>query len=100
LDLAHAYVCGLMSIELVNGSNYFVTFIDDFSRRTWIFFVKTKSEVFIRFQEFKALMENKKGNKIGVLRSDNGGDFTSKDFNNFCREVGIKQELTIPYNPQ
>jgi transposase InsO family protein len=45
-------------------------------------------------------MENQIGKKIRVLRLDNGGEYTSKDFNDFCREAGIKRELTIPYNPQ
>jgi hypothetical protein len=45
-------------------------------------------------------VENQTGKKIRVLRSDNGGEYTSKDFNDFCREAGIKRELTIPYNPQ
>jgi hypothetical protein len=48
------------------------------SRKTWIYFMKTKDEVFSRFQEFKALVENQTGRKIKVLRSDNGGEYTSK----------------------
>jgi transposase InsO family protein len=89
-----------MSVELVSGSSYLATFIDDFSRRTWIFFMRTKSEVFSWFREFKALMENQTGKNIKVLRSDNGGEYTSNDFNDFCREAGIKKEKTVPYNPQ
>ena len=45
-------------------------------------------------------MENLSERKIKTLRSDNGGEFTSKEFNNFCREAGIKRELTTSYNPQ
>jgi transposase InsO family protein len=77
-----------------------VTFIDDFSRKTWIFFMKTKDEVFSQFQEFRAQVENQTGKKIKVLRSDNGGEYTSNDFKDFCKEVGIKRELTVSYNPQ
>jgi transposase InsO family protein len=84
----------------VSGSSYFVTFIDDFSRRTWIFFMRGKSEVFSRFQEFKALVENQTEKKIRVPRSDNGGEYTSNDFNDFYREAGIKRELTLPCNLQ
>jgi hypothetical protein len=61
--------------------------------------LKSKSEVFNKFKEFKALVENLVERKIKVLRSDNGGEFTSDDFKAFCREVGIKRELTTPYNP-
>ena len=62
--------------------------------------MKKKDEVFERFKEFKALVENLSEKKIKMLRLDNGGEFTSNEFNNFCKEVGIKRELTIPYNPQ
>jgi transposase InsO family protein len=55
--------------------------------------MKTKDEVFSKFQEFKALFENQTGKKIKVLRFDNGGEYTSKDFDAFCREAGIKREI-------
>ena len=54
------------------------TFIDYFSRKTWIYFLKEKYEVFNKFQEFKALVEDLLGRKIKVLRSENGGEYTSK----------------------
>jgi transposase InsO family protein len=62
--------------------------------------LKTKDEVFNKFTEFKALVENQIGRKIKVLHSDNGGEYTSMKFDSLCREVGIKRELTVPYNPQ
>ena len=100
LDLVHTDVCGPMSAASLSGYLYYVTFIDDFSRKTWIYFMKTKDEVFSRFQEFKALVENQTGSKIKVLRSDNGGEYTSNEFKSFCVQAGIKRELTVPYNPQ
>ena len=90
LELIHSYVCGPMSI----------TFIDDYSRKTWIYFLKNKSEVFGKFKEFKALIENHSKKRIKTLRSNNGGEYTSKEFEAFCKEAGIKRELTTPYNPQ
>jgi hypothetical protein len=62
--------------------------------------LKSKDEVFSKFKEFKALIENLSERKIKILRSDNGGEYTSKEFVNFCKDVGIKRELTTPYNPQ
>jgi hypothetical protein len=62
--------------------------------------LKSKDEVFNKFKEFKALIENLSERKIKTLRSDNGGEYTSKEFANFCKDVGIKRELTTPYNPQ
>jgi len=68
--------------------------------RLAIYFLKKKDEVFERFKKFKALVEKLSEKKINILRSDNGGEFTSNEFNDFCKEAGIKRELTIPYNPQ
>jgi hypothetical protein len=100
LELIHSDVCGPMSSTSLTGSLYYVVFIDDFSRKSWIFFMKTKGQVFSQFQEFKALVENQTGKKIRVLRSNNGGEYTSKEFMDFCAGEGIKRELTVPYNPQ
>ena len=60
LDLIHSDLCGPMSVDTLNGFSYFVTFIDDYSRKSWIYFLKTKEsdEVLDRFKEFKALVEN------------------------------------------
>jgi transposase InsO family protein len=79
---------------------YYVSFIDDYSRKNEIYFLKSKDEVFNKLKEFKTLIENLSERKIKILRSDNGGEYTSKDFVNFCRDVGMKRELTTPYNPQ
>jgi hypothetical protein len=100
LDIVHSDVCGPMTTTSLSGYVYYVSFIDDFSRKTWIYFLKEKSEVFSKFKEFKALVENLSEKKIKILRLDNGGEFTSDDFKSFCREVEIKRELTSPYNPQ
>jgi transposase InsO family protein len=62
--------------------------------------LKSKDEVFDKFKEFKSLIENISERKIKILRSDNGGEYTSKEFVNFCKDAGIKRELTTPYNPQ
>ena len=62
--------------------------------------MKAKSEVFEKFKEFKAFIENLSDKKIKTLHSDNGGEYTSKEFEAFCKDTGIKRELTTPYNPQ
>jgi hypothetical protein len=72
LDLIHSDVCGPMSVQSVSGFKYYVIFIDDYSRKTWIYFLKTKDEVFDRFREFRALVENQTGRRIRVLRSTMG----------------------------
>jgi hypothetical protein len=62
-----------MSIPSLGKSVYYVLFIDEFSRKTWLYFFKKESEVFHMFKEFKALVENQTKKKIKVLRTDNGG---------------------------
>jgi transposase InsO family protein len=62
--------------------------------------LKRKDEVFSKFQEFKAEIENLTSQKIKTLRTDNGGEYTSKEFVSFSKSVGIGRELTISHNPQ
>jgi transposase InsO family protein len=102
LDLVHSDLCGPMTIASLSGYLYYVIFVDDYSRKTWIYFLKSKEseEVLGRFQEYRAQVENLTGKKIKILRSDNGGEYTSKGFCDFCVEAGIKREYTVPYNPQ
>jgi hypothetical protein len=95
LDLIHSNACGPISTMSIGGFNYYVSFIDDRSRKTWIYFMKTKDDVFSRFQEFKALVENQTGIKIKVLRSDDGGEYISSAFKECCANSRIKRELTV-----
>jgi transposase InsO family protein len=80
LELIHSDVCGPMPSSSISGYVYYVSFIDDYSRKTWIYFLNSKDEVFSKFKEFKALIENLSERKIKILRSDNGGKYTSKEF--------------------
>ena len=57
-------------------------------------------EVFSKFKKFKALIENHTEKKIKTFRSDNGGEFTSNEFKDLCKDLGIKRGLSTPYNPQ
>jgi len=71
-------------------------FIDDFTRMGWVCFLKEKSEALNEFKDFKTLVENEKETKIKCLRLDNGGDFTSKEFDLFCETHGIKDNFLLP----
>ena len=84
LDIIHFDICGQMKVTSLGNFVYYVLFINDYSRKTWIYFLKAKDEVFNKFQEFKDLVENLSKREIKVLRSDNGGEYTSKDFKYFC----------------
>ena len=58
LDIIHSDICGPIQTTSLSGSVYYASFIDDYSRKTWIYFLKKKDELFERFKEFKALVEN------------------------------------------
>jgi transposase InsO family protein len=100
LEIVHSDVCEQMTVPSLGNFIYYIIFINDYSRKTWIYFLKTKDEVCSKFQDFKDLVENLSGRKIKILRSDNGGEYTSNEFKYFCREAWIKRELTTPYNTQ
>jgi transposase InsO family protein len=89
-----------MSVPSLGKSLYYVSFIDDFSRNTWIHFIRKKSKVFDIFKEFKALVENQTEKIIKVSRIDNGGEFCENEFEEFCKKCGIARQNTTPYTPQ
>jgi transposase InsO family protein len=67
---------------------------------TWVGFLKKKSEAFDKFKVFKEMVENETDLKIKCLRSDNGGEFTSNDFEIFCEKHGIKRQFSTARTPQ
>lgn len=99
LGLVHSDLCGPMPEQSFGGAKYFLTFIDDFSRKTFVYFLKSKVEVFEQFLLFKALVENQTGKKIKVFRSDNGTEYVNANFQKFLKENGIVHHTTIPYSP-
>ncbi len=100
LDLDHSDVCGKTNAPSLGGTQYFLTFIDDFTHYTWIYVLKHKDEVFKCFQEWKYLVENASGRTVKVLRTDNGGEYTSAKFGDFLKCEGIRHERTIPRTPE
>jgi Integrase core domain len=74
-ELIHSDVWGPAPIESFNGYRYFIIFIDDFSKTTWLYLMKNKSKVFSKFQEFYTFVENQFDAKIKIFRSDNGTEF-------------------------
>ena len=86
LEIIHFDVCRPMSSSSLSGYVYYVSFIDDFSTNTWIYFRKNKDELFSKFKKFKALIKNHTEKKIKTFRSDNGGEFTSNEFKELCRD--------------
>ncbi len=100
LELVHSDVCGPLNKETFGGARYFVTFVDDKSRKVWVHTMHRRSEVFELFKEFKAAMENMTCKKIKVLRSDNGGEYSSSAMRDYLKRCSIQAQRTIAYTPQ
>jgi transposase InsO family protein len=99
-ELIHSDVCGPMPVESTTGHRYFVTFIDDKSRYCFVYLLKTKAEVLDKFKEFLAWVQNVFEKRVKTLRSDNGGEFVSREFDSLLRNRGIQRQTTVAYTPQ
>jgi hypothetical protein len=100
LQLVHMDLCGPSRQEGTGKENYFMLIIYDYSRLTWVAFLKEKAESFEKFKVFKALIETQIGKRLKAIRLDWGGEFMSRDFKEFYDEHGIRREYTIPRTPQ
>jgi hypothetical protein len=87
LQLVHNDVFGPRLVPSLGKSMYYVSFIDEFSRNTWIYFLGKKYEVFDKFKNFKALVESRTKKRIKALRTDNGGEFCGMNSKNSVRSV-------------
>lgn len=101
LDYVHSDLWGSPNVTpSLFGCKYFLTFIDDYSRRVWIYFLKTKDEAFQKFEEWKILVENQTQKKLKCLRTDNGLEFCNNLFDKACRDSRVKRHKTCQYTPQ
>ncbi|KAG8482658.1 hypothetical protein CXB51_023976 [Gossypium anomalum] len=100
LEYIHSDLWGPSRVPSRGGANYMLTFIDDFSRKVWAFFLKQKSDVFSAFKSWKIMIEKQTGKQIKYLRTDNGLEFCSDEFNRLCRSEGIVRHLTVRHTPQ
>ena len=100
LDLIHSDICEFNGVLTRGGKRYFITFIDDCSKFTYVYLLSNKDEAFECFKRYKAEVENQKGRKIKCIRSDRGGEYFSHEFDTFCEEHGVIHQKTAPYTPQ
>ncbi|RVX16420.1 Retrovirus-related Pol polyprotein from transposon TNT 1-94 [Vitis vinifera] len=100
LELVHTDLWGPSPVASLGGSRYYITFIDDSSRKVWVYFLKNKSDVFVTFKKWKVMVETETGLKVKCLRSDNGGEYIDGGFSEYCAAQGIRMEKTIPGTPQ
>ena len=87
--LIHSDVWGPSKIKNISGSRWFVTFIDDHTRVTWVFLMKEKSEVGQIFQTFHKMIQNQFQTKIQVLKTDNGKEFFHSNLGSYLQNQGI-----------
>ncbi|UYV70259.1 hypothetical protein LAZ67_7002299, partial [Cordylochernes scorpioides] len=100
LQLIHMDLCGPMPCQSLGGSKYFLVIVDDYSRRIFVYFLRSKDETFERFEEFKARAENELSLRIKDVRTDNGTEFCNSRFEGLFKRSGIHHQLTTTYSPQ
>ena len=100
LQLIHTDVCGPIKPSSIEGFRYFLTFTDDYTRFSQVYVLSSRTQVYEKFLEYKAYVENHHNDKIKTLRSDNGTEYTSNQFKDFLYKCGIRHELTNPHTPQ
>ncbi|RVX16767.1 Retrovirus-related Pol polyprotein from transposon RE1 [Vitis vinifera] len=99
-DFIHSDVWGPSPVSSHEKFKYYVTFINDHSRFTWVYFLRSKSEVFRTFTEFLAYVDNQFSTSIKTLRTDSGGEYLSTEFQAFLASKGIIHQRSYPSIPQ
>ena len=100
LELVHTDLCGPMPVDSLGGKKYILTFLDDHTRKVFVYFLERKSEVSEHVKDFINLVENQTGDKVKALRSDNGSEYVNRNLNLFLKNKGIVHQVTVPYSPQ
>jgi transposase InsO family protein len=96
----HIYLNGTTPTKGLKGEKYFMLLVNDYTRMTIVFFLKNKSETFENFKIYKEMVQSEMDSKIKCLRSNNGGESTSKEFMDYCNSHGIKRQFFLARTPQ
>jgi len=99
LELVHSDIW-TSPVYSISGCKFYVIFVDDFSRYSWLFPLKHKSDMFDCFVKFKCLMENLLSCKLKRLQTDGGGEYTSHTFKQYLSKHGILHRITCPHTSQ
>jgi transposase InsO family protein len=100
LEIVHTHLVGPTTTKGLKGEKYFMLLVDDYTIMTAVYFLKNKSEAFENFKIYKEMVENEIDSKIKCLRCDNGGEFTSNEFMDYCNNHGIKRQFSVAMTPQ
>ena len=99
LQRVHTDFWGPYSVPTLLGETYILTFTDDFTRKSWVYFTKSRGQLRTLFSQYRALAELESGHKIRVIRCDNASEYRSLG-DLFQRDYGIQFEYTTPYTPE
>ncbi|KAI3757461.1 hypothetical protein L6452_04998 [Arctium lappa] len=100
LQLLHMDLFGPTNVMSIGKKSYSLVIVDDYSRFTWVYFIRTKDETSGLIKSFILRIENQTNQKVKVIRSDNGTEFKNHDLNTFCEEKGIERQYSAPRTPQ
>ena len=91
---------GPTNVMSIGKKSYCLVIVDDFTRFTWVYFLRAKDETSSTLKSFLTRIENQANLKVKVIRSDNGTEFKNSDLNSFCEEKGIERQFSAPRTPQ
>ncbi|KAI3735402.1 hypothetical protein L6452_14898 [Arctium lappa] len=100
LQLLHMDLFSPTNVLSIGKKSYCLVIVDDYSRFTWVYFLRTKDETSGLIKSFILRIENQTNQKVKVIRSDNGTEFKNLDLNTFCEEKGIERQYSAPRSPQ
>ena len=100
LELVHSDIMGPMRTSTRMGANYVITIVDDFSRYSWVFLVKRRSDFSNAFLRWWPTAERQCGTQLKTLRSDRGGEYMAWNFQAQLSKRGVQHQPVVPYNPQ
>lgn len=98
-ELVHYDLWGPAPINSIKGFRYYVLFVNHYTRFTWLYLLRSKSEVSTKFVHFKDLIENQFSAKIKIFKSNGGGEYTFNEFKNYLLQQGIIHQTSCPYTP-
>jgi hypothetical protein len=100
LELVHADLCGLITPLTPGGKRLFLLIVDDKSRYMWLVLLASKDQAAVAMAQLLARLEVEVGEKLGMLRTDYGDEFTAQAFANHCADHGVQRHFTTLYTPQ
>jgi transposase InsO family protein len=97
LDLVHDDLCGSITPATPVGRRFFLLLVDDATRYMWLTLLLAKGDAASAIKAVKATAELEVGRPLCVLRTDNGGEFTAKEFIEYCSNEGVQRHFSAPY---